>query len=203
MEKIDLTKSLKSYYTAPPIPQLLTVAQGTFIAITGQGDPNEKPFEDRVQALYTTAYGIKNLCKLEGRDFTVCKLEGRWWVDGWKPGDENPQNIPRSEWKYEVMIRMPGYVTNTHFKEAITKAIAKKKMDLLQEVVIKQWEEGKCIQVMHTGPYATEAFTLSLMHDFMYQQGLTGNGQHHEIYLSDPRKTAPEKMKTILRQPVK
>lgn len=206
MEKIDLTKSLKSYYTAPPIPQLLTVAQGTFITITGQGDPNEKPFEDRVQALYTTAYGIKNLCKLQGRDFTVCKLEGLWWVEDehwWKEGDIIPQNIPRSEWKYEVMIRIPAYATETHFKEAITKAIAKKKMALLEEVVFKQWEEGKCVQVMHTGPYATEAFTLRLMHDFIQQQELTATGRHHEIYLSDPRKTAPEKMKTILRQPVK
>ncbi len=206
MEKTDLTKSLKSYYTAAPIPQLLTVAKGTFIKIPGQGDPNEKPFEERVQALYTTAYGIKNLCKLQSRDFTVCKLEGLWWVEDerwWQHGIINPQSIPKSEWRWEVMIRMPAYVTDTHFREAIAKAIEKKKMGLLQEVTIEQWEEGKCVQVMHTGPYATEAFTLGLMHDFIEQQGLTATGRHHEIYLSDPRKAAPEKMKTILRQPVK
>jgi hypothetical protein len=206
MEKIDLTKTLKPFYTAPPIPQLITVGKGTFITIDGQGDPNASPFTERVQALYTTAYSIKNLFKLAGKDFTVCKLEGLWWVEDqrlWETGATNPQSIPRSEWRWQVMIRIPDYVSNSHFQQAISKAIDKKGMDLLHNVGFKQWEEGKCVQVMHTGPYATEAFTLGLMHDFIQQMALTPQGRHHEIYISDPRKSAPEKMKTILRQPVK
>ncbi|WP_298736449.1 GyrI-like domain-containing protein [uncultured Chitinophaga sp.] len=204
--KLELTKTLKPFYTAPATPQLIAVPAADFLSIQGKGDPNGEAFAAATQALYTAAYSVKAIYKQQQQDFTVCKLEGLWWVDEkrWKvDGHHSALQVPREEWQWQLLIRMPDFVMMEDVQQAIQTAIVKKQLPLLDGVTFIRYEEGECIQVMHTGPYSTEPATLQLMEDFMATHQLKWNGRHHEIYLSDPRKTAPEKMKTILRQPVK
>lgn len=203
--KLDLTKTEKPYYTAPSVPQRITVPAASFLTISGKGDPNGPAFATATQALYTAAYSVKAFYKPQ-QDFTVCKLEGLWWVDQsrWQVDSHHSAlQVPREEWQWQLMIRMPAFVTKANAHQAIQAALVKKKLPLLLDVSLISFEEGDCIQVMHTGPYSTEPATLQLLEDYMAEHQLQWNGKHHEIYLSDPRKAAPEKMKTILRQPVK
>ncbi|SHM61477.1 hypothetical protein SAMN05216311_102639 [Chitinophaga sp. CF418] len=198
MSKTDLTQLHKALYTAQAQPALIFVPAGHYIAINGKGDPNGDLFADSTQALYTAAYSIKNVYKQSGQDFTVSKLEGTWWVTS-----DNYLEVPRDEWHWQLLIRMPDYVVSAVVQQTLKAAFLKKQLPLLQQVSLITLAEGKSVQIMHTGPYSEEPATLQLMEDFIKEEGLTRNGRHHEIYLSDPRKTAPAKMRTILRQPVK
>jgi hypothetical protein len=198
MLKTDLTKTHKALYTAQAQPALIYVPAGHYIAINGKGDPDGPLFAASTQALYTAAYSVKQVYKQSGQDFVVSKLEGTWWVAG-----GNPQGVPRDEWCWQLLIRMPDYVVSAVVQQTLKAAFVKKQLPLLQQVALISLAEGKCVQIMHRGPYAEEPATLQLMEDFMQQEGLIRNGRHHEIYLSDPHKTAPDKMRTILRQPVK
>ncbi|MBS0026287.1 GyrI-like domain-containing protein [Chitinophaga sp. 22321] len=200
MNKLDLTKTFKQYYTATGIPELVTIEKGLFVTISGKGDPNGAAFGEVTAALYAVAYGIKFSSKQKGRDFTVSKLEGFWWVDD---NSVDPLQVPRDQWHYELAIRMPDEVTRQQFSEAVLSAEKKKKSVYIRAVDFKHIEEGLCIQLLHTGPFSEEPGSLKKMEDFMQQRGLQMNGRHHEIYLSDYRKTAPEKLKTILRHPVR
>lgn len=207
MEKLDLTKLHKAYYTATSQPQLLDIPAAQFLAISGKGDPSGKPYLDRIQALYATAYTLKFMNKALDKDFVVAKLEGLWNFDEEKYAGlsihETPLKVPRSEWNYRMLIRMPDYVTREQLKAAVQQVIGKKQIQLATEVELYQMQEGKVVQMLHTGPFANEPESLQIMMDFMLARGLKRNGDHHEIYLSDLRRTAPEKLKTILREPVK
>ncbi|WP_247654854.1 GyrI-like domain-containing protein [Chitinophaga varians] len=200
MDKLDLTKAFKSYYTATTAPQLAVIEKGLFLTINGKGDPNGDVYAENLGALYAVAYGIKFLCKKADKDFTVSKLEGFWWVED---TSVEPLQVPRSEWYYELAIRMPDYVTRQQLSASVLSAEKKKQSQLFRNVDLKTKEEGKCVQLMHIGPFSEEPASLQKMEGFMHQHGLQMNGRHHEIYLSDYRKTAPEKLKTILRHPVK
>lgn len=200
MNKLDLTKEFKSYYSAAKTPELATMEKGLFVTITGKGDPNGAAFSEVIEALYTVAYGIKFGSKHRGIDFTMSKLEGFWWVEN---NGGNPLEVPRDQWHYELAIRMPDHITRQLFSEAVLSAEKKKKSAFIRQVDLKYIEEGWCVQLMHIGPFSEEPASLKKMDDFMQQQGLHMNGRHHEIYLSDFRKTAPEKLKTILRHPVR
>ncbi|WP_247651716.1 GyrI-like domain-containing protein [Chitinophaga eiseniae] len=197
--KQDLTKTFKQYYTATSEPALATMEKGLFLTITGQGDPNGAGFADATAALYSVAYGIKFNSKQKGHDFTVSKLEGFWWVDD---VTTDPLKVPRDQWHYELAIRIPDEITRQQFSEALLGAEKKKKSSEIRKVDYKEIAEGLCVQLLHTGAYSEEPASLKKMDDFMHQHGLKMNGRHHEIYLSDFRKTAPEKLKTILRHPV-
>lgn len=199
MSKTDLTRMHKALYTAQVTPALIYVPAGHYIAISGKGDPAGSLFADSTQALYTAAHSIRNVYKQSGQDFTVSKLEGIWWVTA----AGNPLDVPRDEWHWQLLIRMPDYVVSAVVQQTLKAAFIRKQLPLLQQVTLIALAEGKSVQVMHKGPYPNEPVTLRLMEDFMSKEGLARNGRHHEIYLSDPRKTAPDKMKTILRQPVK
>lgn len=200
MNKLDLTKEFKPYYSAAKTPELATMDKGLFVTIAGKGDPNGPVFTEVTEALYTVAYSIKFGSKQRGFDFTVSKLEGFWWVEN---HDGNPLEVPRDQWHYELAIRMPDHITRHLFSEAVLSAEKKKKSTFIRQVDLKYIEEGLCVQLMHIGPYSEEPASLKKMDDFMQQQGLHMNGRHHEIYLSDFRKTAPAKLKTILRHPVR
>lgn len=200
MTKLDLTKLFKRYYSAPLTAQLTTIEKGLFLTIMGQGDPNGEAFAENTGTLYTVAYGIKALHKQAGHDFTVSKLEGFWWVED--PAAD-PFQVPRDQWHYELAIRLPDDVTSQQLSAAIITAEKKKKSMLFRKVDMKTIEEGKCVQIMHIGPYSEEPVSLKKLHDLSLQEGMVSNGRHHEIYLSDFRKTAPERLKTILRHPVK
>ncbi len=197
--KIDLVKEDKNYYNAKTDPQVVEFPKISYLAIEGKGEPAGKAFTEAVQALYPFAYGIKGLCKKNGKDFAVAKLEGLWWVKSNRPALE----VPRSEWYWKLLIRLPDFVTSEIVEKAKQEVVKKRGIDLIKEIKLEKITEGKCVQVMHIGPYSTEPETIAKMKKLISESSLRENGLHHEIYLSDPRKTPPQKMKTILRQPVK
>ncbi|MNQ00865.1 Bacterial transcription activator, effector binding domain [compost metagenome] len=207
MSKLDLTKTDKIYYKAKTTPEIVFIEKANYISLTGKGDPSGKDFSEKIQALYTTAYVIKFMQKAMNNDFVVPKLEALWGFDNEKYAsvsmDEAPQKIPRSEWNYRIMIRMPDFVTQEQTEEAIMIAVNKKQNALAKTIEFFEMEEGKVIQILHIGPFETEPQTLKKIQEFSTENNLLQNGLHHEIYLSDFRKTAPEKLKTILREPVK
>lgn len=196
--KTDLTKKFKEYYQAPKSPELVSFEPGLYLAIDGQGEPAGTEFTSKVEALYPVAYGIKKLCKARKSDFAVPKLEGLWSVDGAR----DARDVPRNQWKWTLLIRMPDFVSRHDLAQAIEEVVKKKKLQLAQTIRLEEQKNGKCVHVMHIGPYSDEPKTIDSMHEFIRSKRLRPSGLHHEIYLSDPRKTAPSKMKTVLRQPV-
>ena len=144
---------------------------------------------------------IRNLIyiKKQGKDFGVPKLEGLWWVESDKPALE----VPREEWKWKLLIRMPEFITSEYVEKARAETIRKKSIESVNEIKFEKINEGKCVQIMHVGPYSTEPEPLAKMRKLMDEKNLIENSIHHEIYLSDPRRVPEEKMRTILRQPVK
>lgn len=207
MDKLDLTKKYKTYFTAKTKPELVQIEDAQFISICGKGDPNDKPFADRIEALYSTAYIVKFAYKAKDKDFVVSKLEGLWWFDETKYPSKTiattPVDVPRSEWEYRLLIRLPDFVTKQDLEKAKETVIAKKDIQLARQVEFYTMSEGKSVQMLHAGPFSTEPETLQQIGTFMETNKLTPNGLHHEIYLSDFRKTEPNKLKTILREPVK
>ena len=199
MTKLDLAKEYKSYYKAGPKPEIVEFDTAKYLTIEGKGEPAGEVFTSKVEALYPLAYGIKKVCKDQGNDFGVPKLEGLWWVEGNTPALE----VHRSEWCWKLLIRMPEFVTREMMLSVQPEVAKKKKNDLIQEISFEKITEGKCVQIMHIGPYSTESETINALLEFMAENGLSVNGLHHEIYLSDPRKTEPSKMKTLIRYPVK
>ncbi|PST84954.1 hypothetical protein C7T94_02205 [Pedobacter yulinensis] len=207
MEKLDLTKRYKTYFSAVSEPEIVQIEPAQFISLTGKGDPSDEAFTQHIKALYITAYTIKARFKTEGKDFAVSKLEGLWWFDEDRFGRpaiwEAPGKIPRSEWGYRLLIRLPEYVTENDVKSAVKAAFRKKRLPLIHNVEFCCLHEGKCVQMLHVGPFATELETLKEITSVIQEQGFAKNGLHHEIYLSDFRRTAPDKLKTILREPVR
>ncbi|KQC02469.1 GyrI-like domain-containing protein [Pedobacter sp. Hv1] len=207
MQKLDLTKQYKAYYRATNQPELLEIEKAHFLSITGKGDPSEQQYADKLKALYATAYTLKFKYKAMDKDFVVAKLEGLWSFD-----EQHYQNIsittaptliPRSEWNYRMMIRMPEFVSQEQLDQAVQNVITKKQIDMANEVELFTLNEGKVVQILHIGPFSTEPETLIKLQDFCIKEGLQKNGLHHEIYLSDFNKTAPDQLRTILREPVK
>ncbi|WP_018629667.1 GyrI-like domain-containing protein [Niabella aurantiaca] len=207
MEKLDLTKKYRHYFTAKPEPALVTIEAAHFLSITGKGDPSGESFKKNIEALYSTAYTLKFASKNNGNDFVVSKLEGLWWFDESRfladSAAEAPQKIPRSEWEYRLLIRMPDFITKTKVQSAQETILLKKRIIEVQYLELFKMKEGLCVQLLHQGPFATEPESLEKISVFMNDRSLIRNGKHHEIYLSDFNKTAPEKLKTILREPVK
>jgi len=206
MSKTDFSKLYKSYYTAAGEPELVTFGPVVYISIAGKGDPSLPEFAHRVQALYTVAYTIKFSYKAAGDDFVVPRLEGLWWYDERKYAEATistaPRLIPREAWEYLLLLRMPDSITPEKLQAGIASAVEKKDLALLTEVQLHRMEEGKCVQMLHKGPFDQEPATLARIQEFTRAHNLQRNGFHHEIYLSDFRRTAPERLRTILREPV-
>ncbi len=206
MEKLDLAKKYKPYYTAKTTPELITIEPAHFLSLTGKGDPSEKQFAEKLAALYSTVYTLKFACKSMGKDFVVAKLEGLWSFDEKEFGQfsmtEAPQKIPRSEWNYRIMIRLPNDVNQDQVSDATDTVIRKKGLPFVQDIDLYAMNEGLVLQMLHVGPFEQEPVTLEKMQQFIANKGFVKNGLHHEIYLSDFNKTAPEKLKTILREPI-
>lgn len=199
MAKLDLVKEYKSYYRAGKKPAIVEFDAANYLSIEGKGEPAGEAFVSKVESLYPLAYGIKKICKEHGNDFGVPKLEGLWWVDG----GESALDVPRNEWNWKLLIRMPDFVTEEMISSIQPEVARKRKNALIKEISFETMAEGRCVQVMHIGPYANEQETIDLLMAFIAAKGLAVNGLHHEIYLSDPRKTEPDKMKTLIRYPVK
>ncbi|MND55480.1 hypothetical protein D3C80_465660 [compost metagenome] len=205
--KIDLTKEHKQYYAAKNTPEIIEIAPAQFLSIEGKGDPSAQEYADLLQALYATAYAVKFIYKGLEKDFVVAKLEGLWWFDENKYSgfgiSDAPQKIPRNEWSYRMLIRVPNFVTDVSLKKAVETVTSKKGIALASSVELFKMNEGKSVQMLHIGPFSKEPETLQIMNQFMQEKKLQRNGLHHEIYLSDFRKTPEEKLKTILREPVR
>lgn len=198
--KVDLKKTEKAYFTASKSGW----EQGTFgpfsyLMVDGQGSPGESAeYQAALEALYPLAYATKFFSKQElGRDYVVPPLEGLWWADDRSAYVETGR---RDEWKWTLMLMLPDWIEAAHVDAARAK---KPELDL-SVVRMGTLEEGLCLSHLHIGPFADEAPKLHHLHnELMPQRGLAFNGEHHEIYLSDPRRNPPERLKTILRQPVR
>lgn len=205
MTKLDLTKADKGYYSAGKKPGIVEIGPAQFLSISGKGDPSGEDYLDHVQALYATAYAVKFMCKSDDHDFVVPKLEGLWGFDSKEQlsMSETPQNVPRSIWKYTMLIRMPDFVTEEQVTRAILSVVQKKQLSPAENISLLPMHEGKVVQMLHVGPFESEPETLRIMQEFIALHKLQRNGSHHEIYLSDINRAAPEKWRTILREPVR
>jgi hypothetical protein len=198
--KIDLLKLHKQEYKAGPEPTLVNIAPAQYLMIDGQGAPESPRFETCIGALYSAAYTIKMRCKAAGRtDYVVSKLECTWTISD---EVEDFSEISREEWQWTLMIRTPEHITTDDLQQAVEVLKDKGKAENVQDVRLETLDEGTCIQLMHLGHYEMIHESALLMNRFTEQNNYTPSGKHHEIYISDPRRVAPEKLKTLLRQPV-
>lgn len=199
MTRLDLRKELKRYYTAKRKPELIDVPEGKFLTILGRGDPNGREYQEAMKALYGLSYTLKFDQKAKERDYTVMHLEGLWWVEGGVFDLNDP--APREQWRWKSMIRQPDFIAEEMVEEVRPK-VREKSGPKVDEVKLESFHEGLCAQVLHVGPYSEEGPTVQLLHGFIEESGYRPRGDHHEIYLGDPRRTKPENLKTILRHPV-
>lgn len=210
MEKLDYKKEYKDLYQPAAKPSLTEVPEMIFIAVDGAGDPNTSPeYKEALEMLYGLSFTIK-MSKMDGTqpegyfEYVVPPLEGLWYADGISFDGLNVDD--KSKFKWVSMIRQPEFVTEQVFETAREK-LAKKKPDLgLSKARLMNYNEGLCVQIMHKGSYDDEPRSIELMKKFAEENGLTedfSDGRyHHEIYLSDPRKCAPERLRTVIRHPV-
>lgn len=205
----DFKKEYKELYKPKDKPSIINVEKANFIAVRGVGDPNSEnsEYKQSISLLYPIAYAIKMSkkgdYKIDGYfDFVVPPLEGFWWQEGIKGVDY----ANKDSFNFISLIRMPDFVTKEVFEWAIEETTRKKKEDF-SKVEFFTYDEGLCVQCMHIGPYNDEPITVEAMHEYMIEQGyeldITNERFHHEVYISDVRKTSPEKLKTVLRHPIK
>ena len=205
----DFKKEYKEFYMPPKTPQIVTVPRANYLAVRGQGDPNEEggAYKQAIGVLYAVAYTIKMSKKGEHKiagyyDFVVPPLEGFWWQEDIAGVDY----ANKSAFHWISVIRLPDFVTQADFDWAVTEAARKKKLDC-SGVEYLSIEEGLCVQVMHLGAFDAEPATVARMDAWLeemgYQNDFSQDRLHHEIYLSDARKVAPEKWKTVIRHPIR
>lgn len=201
-DKLDLKKALGALYTpSAKTPSLVTAPRLQILAISGAGDPNNSPeWQSAAETLYPLSYTLKFMIKKAGgSDYSVMPLEAFWWVaDG---GVYDP-NAPRTNWRWRALIVQPDFVTAEQVEQAKLEVARKKPAARVGEVAFESMEEGLVAQLMHIGPYSAEWPNIERLHQFIEEQGYRPRGDHHEVYLSDPSRTAPERMKTILRHAV-
>jgi len=200
LKTIDLKKTLKSYYAASASkPSIIDVPPMNALMVDGQGDPNGQAFLEAVGSLYSVAYTLKfTFKKSKAIDYPVMALEGLWCADD----VADFMNDKRDSWKWTLFIVLPDAVTKKDVAEAVEAAKKKAKFPRFPEVRLERFDEGKAVQILHVGPYAAEGPTIERLRKFADDQGYELRGRHHEIYLGDPRRSAPEKLKTIIRHPV-
>ena len=205
----DFKKEYKEFYMPPNKPQIVDVPKANYIAVRGKGDPNEEggAYQKAVGVLYSVAYTLKMSYKSEYKiegffEYVVPPLEGFWWQEGVVGVDYSD----KSTFNWISVIRLPDFITEDNFNWAVETASKKKKTDCSSAEFLTV-HEGLCVQMMHIGPYDDEPATVAAMSTFLKENGyiidINENRKHHEIYLSDPRKIAPEKMKTVIRHPIK
>jgi hypothetical protein len=198
---LDLRREMPQLYSAPRTPVLLEVPELSYLQIDGHGDPNTAPeYAEAVEALYAVAYTIRFALKRgpEGIDAAVMPLEGLWWtpdMSQFSPDD-------KSAWDWTLMIRVPDLIDDDTVDQARASAARKKPRPALDRVLLAPHSDGPSAQVLHVGPYSAEGPTVERLHRFIADAGLALTGKHHEIYLGDPRRAAPERLRTIIRQPV-
>lgn len=203
IEKIDFKKTLDSYRAKAGEFRLVEVPERQYLCVDGQGDPNSDPrYTAALEVLYPVAYTLKFASKRElGRDYVVPPLEGLWWAEDMTVFTTSRD---KSRWDWTMMLMVPDWIDRELFAAAIEKVDAKSAPARLGDVRLESLIEGLCVQTLHLGSFDDEGPVLHRMHEeFLPAKGLHMTGKHHEVYFSDPRKTAPEKLRTLLRQPVR
>lgn len=202
MDKIDLKRDLPEYFNASPSRfSVVTLPKCNYLMVDGQGDPNASAeYAEAIEILYGVAYTLKFVSKNElGHDFVVAPLEGLWWADDMA----SFATSEKSKWQWTAMIMLPSTIVEPQVTEALTALRGKKPDVVTSRLRFDSLTEGLCVQILYVGPYDREGPVLATMHnEFMPQHGYVPSGRHHEIYLGDPRRTAPDRLRTILRQPV-
>ena len=205
----DFKKEYKEFYLPPAKPVIVTVPKANYIAVRGKGNPNDEggAYQQAIGILYAVAYTLKMSYKTDHRiegfyDYVVPPLEGFWWQEGVDGVDYSD----KSTFCWISVIRLPDFITKADFDWAVKTATKKKKIDCSSAEFLTI-NEGLCVQIMHLGPYDNEPATVALMNRFLaengYKNDLSATRLHHEIYLSDARKVAPENWKTVIRHPIK
>jgi hypothetical protein len=202
MEKLDLKKTLKHLYEpSAKAFAVVEVPPMNFIMIDGHGNPNNSPeYVESLQALYSAAYTLKfNIKKELAVDYPVMASEGLWWTDDMREFS----TARKDDWKWTMMIMQPEIVTLQLFTQAVEEAAKKKGQPALSRLHLEYFHEGLATQIMYFGSYADEGPTIARLHQSIEESGYVRFGKHHEIYLGDPRRTAPEKLRTVIRQPMR
>ena len=205
----DLKKEFKEYYQPKNKPEIVNIPSINYLAVRGSGDPNDETgdYKKALESLYAVAYTLRMSYKTDYKingfyEYIVPPLEGFWWQDG----TDGVNYADKTSFNWISVIRLPDFISGKDIEWAVRTATKKKKTDCSQ-VKFLTVNEGLCVQIMHIGPYDNEPVTVKLMDDYLAQNGyesdLNSERMHHEIYLSDPRKCLPEKMKTVIRHPVK
>jgi hypothetical protein len=201
-DKLDFRKTFDGYAAKPGVFRVLELPELQYLSVDGHGDPNTSPdYAAALAALYPVAYQLKFASKRElGRDYVVPPLEGLWWADDLAAFTTARD---KTQWHWTMMLLVPDWLDDDAVQAAVEQAGRANAPARLGDVRLDRLAEGRCVQTLHLGPFDDEAPVLArLHHEFVPEHGLRLTGRHHEIYLSDPRRTAPEKLRTILRQPV-
>ncbi len=200
----DASEAVTSVYRATPRPVLVEVPTATFLMIDGAGDPTDsRSFADAMSALYAVSWPIVMELKRAGRpNLKVPPLEGLWSLAGGGEDGADPGSGDRTNWRWTLMIRQPDAIPGDLLEPVLARASAKVGVEVCSRLRFERFAEGRSAQILHRGPYSAEAESLRRLHAFIADAGLRPCGRHHEIYLGDPRRAAPERLRTILRQPV-
>jgi hypothetical protein len=202
MVKVDFKQELKALYNPPKGDfSIIEVPTMQFLMLDGHGDPNTaQEYQDALAALYGVAYTVKFISKKAGQDYVVPPLEGLWWAESM---DFFSTNRDKNTWDWTMMIMQPDWITQDIVDQAVTQ-VQDKNLVAVPLLRLETYAEGLSAQILHIGSYDDEGPTLLRLHQsWLPENGYIENGKHHEIYLSDPRRTAPDKLKTVLRQPIK
>jgi hypothetical protein len=202
MTKIDFKKELKYLYSPSKKDfQVVDVPSLKFLMVDGHGDPNTaQEYKEAIETLYGVAYKLKFLSKKRDQDYVVMPLEGLWWAEDM---ESFTTARDKSQWDWTMMIMTPDWITQEDFQLACHEAAAKKDLVAIDKIRLEDYQEGLSVQILHIGSYDDEGPTLDRLHkQWMPHNGYVFNGKHHEIYLSDFRKVEPERLRTVLRQPI-
>ncbi len=199
--KIDFKKEMKHLYNPSKKDfSIVDVPSMNFLMLDGHGDPNNNPkYQEVMDALYAMAFAIKFALKPQGVEYVVPPLEGLWWM-------ENMAEFSlerKDDWDWSMMVMQPEWVTPELYEAARADVLRKKNPPALAKMRFENYHEGLSVQIMYIGPFADEGPTIARMHGYIEAEGYEPNGKHHELYLSDPRRTAPERLKTVIRQPIR
>ncbi len=201
-DKLDFKKILPGYRAPPDRFEIVEIPDQQYLMVDGHGDPNTSlAYTDALAALYPLAYKLKFASKRElDRDYVVPPLEGLWWADDM---DAFTASRDKSRWDWTMMLMVPEWIDGDLFEATLAQVVTKDPPARVADIRLRPLSEGRCVQTLHLGPFDDEGPVLERMHhEFIPDHGLRLTGKHHEIYLSDPRRVAPEKLRTILRQPV-
>ena len=200
MSKVDFKKEYRKLYKPKKEFEIVDVPEFNYLMIDGEGNPNiSEKFDEAMDALFGMSYNIKFNYKEKDKDYVVMPLEGLWWTEDMSNFTmENKDN-----WQWTMMIMQPDFVSEAVVEEMRDKVYEKKGIEIVNEVRLDNLEEGKSAQILYQGPYDEEGPVVEELHNFINEKGYKRDKKHHEIYLSNPQRTAPEKLKTIIRQPVK